>query len=239
MQKIRIQLLQAIAISLFCANMASAQRIDGTQEITLETVKKWSAPYRGWHYHPNHVIPPKPNIEDFGKVSKTDVPTIFQRPGDPKWYMSFIGFDGQGYQSFVAESDDLLNWGKIRLAMGYGNKGEFDYGGRVLGAYLYEDYGIKARRTLKKKDDKFWSLYGAYAKQGGYEIDPGYEGVASSKNGINWQRAKDQYILSIHEPDVGEWEKDCIYMPWLLEHEGLFYNFYNAKKCPNGSSKLV
>ncbi|MDD7983997.1 hypothetical protein PQO01_03405 [Lentisphaera marina] len=230
--KSRIQLLCSIFISLCFTNIASAQRIDGSQEISLETVKKWSAPYRGWHYHPHHVIPPEPNIKGFKKVNKTDVPTVFQLPDDPKWYMSFIGFDGKGYQSFIAESDDLLNWTQMRLAMGYGKKGEFDYGGRVLGAYLYEDYGINARRTLKKKDGKYWSLYGAYAKQGGYEIDPGYEGVASSKDGISWQRAKNQYILSIHEPDVGDWEKDCIYMPWLVEHEGLFYNFYNAKKMP-------
>ena len=200
--------------------------------IDSQTLQEWSAPFRGWHYHPDHVIPAKPDIKGFEDVISIDVPTVFKVPGDEKWYMTFIGFDGRGYQSFVAESDDLLHWDNMRLAMGFGKKGEFDYGGCVLGAYLYEDYGIKAPRLLKKKDGRYWSLYGAYAKQGGYEIDPGYEGVASSEDGMTWSRAKEQYILSIHEPDVGEWEKDCIYMPWLVEHEGQFYNFYNAKKMP-------
>ena len=200
--------------------------------LDVDTVKKWSEPYRGWHYHTDHVIPPKPGIEGFEDVDKVDVPTVFQLPGDPKWYMSFIGFDGRGYQSFVAESDDMVNWTNMRLAMGFGKEGEFDFGGRVIGAYLYESYDIKARRTLKRRDGKYLTLYGCYAEQGGYEIDPGYEGVASSADGVAWERAKDGYILSIHEPEVGEWEKDCIYQPWLVEHEGTFYNFYNAKRMP-------
>lgn len=104
--------------------------------IDAETVKKWSAPYRNWHYYPDHVIAPKPNIKGFEKVHKTDVPTVFQIPDDKKWYMTFIGFDGDGYQSFIAESDDLVNWSNMRLAMGYGPKNSFDYGGVVLGAYL-------------------------------------------------------------------------------------------------------
>ncbi len=196
----------------------------------MKTLAAWSAPYRGWHYYPEHVIPEQPEIRGHEDVIMTDAPTVYQRPGDPKWYMSFIGFNGQGYQSFVAESTDLVHWGSMRLAMGFGKEGEFDHGGCVIGAYLYESYDIKARRTLKKRDGKFWTLYGCYAKQGGYEVDPGYEGVASSEDGLTWQRAKEQYILSIHEPEVGSWEKACIYQPWLVEHEGRFYNFYNAKQ---------
>ena len=196
--------------------------------IDAKTIAKWSAPYRGWHYYPDHVIGPKPNVKGFEKVYKTDVPTVFQIPGDKKWYMTFIGYDGKGYQSFIAESDDLVNWGNMRLAMGYGLKGEFDYGGRVLGAYLYEDYGVKSRRTLKKKDGKYWSLYGAYPRQGGYELRPGYEGVASSVDGKVWTRAKDEPILSVHQEDCGQWERSCIYQPWLVEHKGKYYNLYNA-----------
>ena len=209
--------------AILAVPLAAAER-----ELDPGMLAKWSAPYRGWHYHPDHVIAAKPGIEGYGDVTMTDVPTVFQIPGDPKWYLSFIGFDGKGYQSFVAESEDLVNWGKPRLAMGYGPEGEFDHGGVVLGAYLYESYDIKAPRVLKKKDGKFWSLYGAYRNQGGYELRPGYEGVAVSDDGLRWRRAKDEPILSVHQDDCGEWEKDCIYQPWLVEHGGRYYNFYNA-----------
>lgn len=161
-------------------------------------------------------------------MHKVDVPTVYQLPGDQKWYMTFIGLDGKGYQSFVAESDHLTHWTNKRLAMGYGPKGGFDFGGVVLGAFLYRNYNIKAPRMLKKKDGKYWSLYGAYPRQGGYELRPGYEGVAASAGGLTRKRAKDEPILSVHQKDCAAWEKDCIYQPWLLEHKGKFYNYYNA-----------
>lgn len=54
--------------------------------------------------------------------------------------------------------------------------------------------------------------------------------MACSDDGISWRRAKDEPILSVHQADCGAWEKDCIYQPWLVEHEGRYYNFYNAAK---------
>ena len=107
--------------------------------------------------------------------------------------MSFVGFDGIGYQSFIAESSDLVLWTNLRLAMGYGDEGSFDHGGVVLGAYLYESYHIDAPRTMKrtKDDKKFLSLYGAYEKKNEYEADPGYQGLASSCDGKHWKKEKD------------------------------------------------
>jgi len=209
------------------AGIASAQSTDQSP-VTEKEADAWSAKFRGWRYWPDHVIPASPGVEGYQDVGATDCPCVYQLPGDPTWYMSYIGFDGKGYQSFVAQSDDLLHWKQLGLAMGYGPKGEFDYGGCTIGAFLYESYDIAAPRVLKKHQGKYWTLYGSYPRQGGYELRPGYEGVACSDDGLHWRRAKDSYILSVHEPDCGPWEKDCIYMPWLVEHNGLYYNFYNA-----------
>ncbi|KAL7466253.1 hypothetical protein ACHAXS_006541 [Conticribra weissflogii] len=182
--------------------------------ISAENIQVWSKKYRGWHYdvHPNHIIPPNPEIVAYeGKnITMTDVPTIFQVPGNNDlFYMSFVGFDGDGYQSFIAESSDLLVWNNIRLAMSYGEEGSFDHGGVVLGAYLYESYDIAAPRVLKRVGGKFFSLYGAYAKKGTYEPDPGFQGLASSEDGLVWKCEIDESILSIFSPGVvGKWEKD-------------------------------
>jgi predicted GH43/DUF377 family glycosyl hydrolase len=194
-----------------------------------ETFRRWSAPFRGWEYHPDPVIPadyPIPGAEDFHSY---DVPCVFQledRPG--VWYMSFIGFNRSGYNSFVVESDDLIHWKNPQLAMGFGPEGTFDHGGCVIGAYLYHSWDISAPRILRKLDGKYWTLYGCYPRQGGYELRPGYEGVAVSDDGIHWQRAADEPALSVYQNDCRAWEKDCIYQPWLVEHEGTYYNFYNA-----------
>jgi predicted GH43/DUF377 family glycosyl hydrolase len=224
-------LIVVFALMAGCSNRGEQQTgILAAPPVNIDesTVKKWSEPYRNWHYYPDHVIPAQPGIMGFEDVSKTDVATVFQIEGDPLWYMSFIGFDGNGYQSFIAESEDLVHWENMRLAMGYGPEGEFDYGGVVLGAYLYEDYDIRAPRTLKKKEGKYYSLYGAYPRRGGYELRPGYEGLACSRDGLVWERAKEEPILSVFQEECGEWEKDCIYQPWLVEHEGSYYNLYNA-----------
>jgi hypothetical protein len=142
--------------------------------------------------------------------------------------MSFIAFNGKGYSSFVAGSGDLVHWTNARLAMGFGREGEFDYGGRAIGAYLYESYDIRSPRILKKWQGKYWTLYGCYAKQGRYEIPPGYEGVASSDDGFTWQRAKTEPVLSVYDKSAGWWEKGNIFQPWVVEHRGTFYSFYNA-----------
>ena len=199
-----------------------------TDDIDRATLDQWSAPYRGWHYWPEHVVPSVPEIAGATNILGTDVPTVYQIPGDPKFHLSFVTFDGHGYQSYVADSDDLVHWGNYQLAMGFGPTNEFDHGGRVIGAFLYDSYDIQAPRLLKKRDGKYWTLYGAYPRQGGYELRPGSEGVASSEDVLHWQRAKDQPVLSVHDADCGPWEKDCIYQPWLVEHEGRFLDFYNA-----------
>jgi hypothetical protein len=204
--------------------------------IDAATVAQWSSPYRNWHYQPNHVIPIDPKIPGYEGFKNPDVPTVYQLPGDSKWYMSFLAFNGSGYNSFVAESTDLLHWTNPRQAVGFGQSGQFDYGGCVVGAYLYQSYDVNAPRLLKPLQNKFWTLYGAYPRQGGYELGPGYEGVAASDAGLAWQRAKDTPILSVYDSGRGEWEKSDIYQPWLVEHNGAYYNFYNAA---NGATEQI
>lgn len=205
-------------------NLISSDRYS----IDSETVSNWSAPFRNWTYWPTHVIPNSPPLPGATNILGTDVPTVFQIPGNDKWYMSFVAFDGKGYQTYIAESTNLIDWGNYRLALGYGPVNEFDHGGCILGGFLLESYDLKAPRVLKKRGGKFWSLYGAYARQGGYEQHPDGEGLAVSDDGLHWRRALTTPVISIHDPDVGEWESDRIYQPWLLEYHGRFFDFYNA-----------
>lgn len=221
--------------SLFALLLVSAADPVAAAEIDADTLDRWAAPFRGWHYHPDHVIPAQPKIPGHEAFHSTDVPCVYQLPDQPdRWFMSFIAFNGHGYNSFVAESTNLVQWTQPRLAMGFGPTNEFDFGGCVIGAYLYESYDLKAPRWLKRRDGRFWSLYGCYPRQGGYELRPGYEGVACSDDGLGWRRAKGTPILSVHDPGCGDWEKDCIYQPWLVEDRGRFWNFYNAA---NGDSE--
>ncbi|MDR3193700.1 MAG: hypothetical protein LBT76_00230 [Tannerella sp.] len=206
---------------------------ESTAPLGEEILGRWSAPFRGWNYHPDPVIPadyPIPGAEGFHNY---DVPCVFQLEDKPDvWYMSFIGFNQSGYNSFVVESEDLIHWKNPQLAMGFGPEGQFDHGGCVIGAYLYRSWDIRAPRMLRKQDGMYWTLYGCYPRQGGYELRPGYEGVAASEDGLHWKRASDEPILSVYQKDCRTWEADCIYQPWLVEHEGTYHNFYNAAAGP-------
>jgi hypothetical protein len=223
-QSRKLTSLATITVVLIAGGLPAAT----ARAIDAQTVAQWSAPYRNWHYQPNHVVPADPKIPGYESFKNPDVPTVYQLPGDSKWYMSFVAFNGNGYNSFVVESADLVHWTNPRLAMGFGQPGQFDYGGCVVGAYLYESNDIQGSRRLKTCQGKYWTLYGAYPQPRGYEIGPGYEGVASCDDGLAWQRAKDTPILSVYDSGRGFWEKDCIYQPWLVEHNGTYYNFYNA-----------
>ncbi len=59
---------------------------------------------------------------------------------------------------------------------------------------------------MKKRDGKYWTLYGCYPKQGGYEIDPGYEGVGASEDGMTWKRRqRDRHLAG---PSIGGVKKN-------------------------------
>jgi hypothetical protein len=226
--KICIGLLLALVLLLAVVPIKAAET-DAFTPIDPATIGQWSAPYRNWHYQEDHIIPSQPDIPGYEVFHSPDAPCVYQLPGQPdKWFMSFIAFNGRGYNSFVVESTDLVHWTHPQHAMGFGPPDTFDHGGSVIGAFLYKSYNLKSPRVLKQRDGKYWSLYGCYPKQGGYELRPGYEGMAYSEDGLTWKRAKDIPILSVHDADCEIWEKDCIYQPWLVEYKGRFFNFYNA-----------
>ena len=64
---------------------ATAPARPQAQSIDQATLDQWSAKFRNWHYWPGHVIGPSPKIEGFDNILGTDVPTVYQIPGDPKW----------------------------------------------------------------------------------------------------------------------------------------------------------
>ncbi|MFH1744289.1 MAG: hypothetical protein ABIH23_35250 [bacterium] len=212
----------------FCLYTGFSQEdSENMSKISSEILDEWSAPYRDWYYYPDYVIPPNPE-EGLG-FTKTDTPLVWRL--GRQWQMWYTGFDGNGYQTALAVSDDLIHWEPKGLVMGYGKPGAFDYGGVTFGGLLMESYDVRAQRRPRKWNDKYWVLYGCYPRQGGYELRPGAEGAAWSEDGVTWHRLSDDTpILSIDGAE--EWEKDCIYQPWLLEHDGKFWDFYNAA---NGS----
>ena len=170
---------------------------------------------------------------------KIDCPTVF-REGD-KWLMTYVvyngkdGLDGRGYETWLAESDDLLHWTTKGRLLSYKDSG-WDMNQRGGFPALIDwtwggGYGIS---SYKKN---YWMTYiGGHGT--GYEAvrEPLHIGMAWTKGDVSeaheWQSG-DSPLLSINDKDAQWWEK-------LTEYKSTIYNdpqktlgkrfimFYNA-----------
>lgn len=109
-----------------------------------------------------------------------DVPFVFHHNG--KFHMMYVGFDGDGYQTALAVSDDLLHWEHkgVILPRGVG----WDSVG-AAGTWILKNDELFDLPTLKKVDGKYWLVYHSYPQKG-YEAGPAEIGprcitVASSR----------------------------------------------------------
>ncbi|PHN00911.1 glycosylase [Flavilitoribacter nigricans DSM 23189 = NBRC 102662] len=166
---------------------------------------------------------------DSGKM--VDSPTVFRKNG--QWYMSYIVFDGQGYETWLAESQDLLQWRTIGRLLtfsqntwdanqkaGYMALVDIDWGG------TYKMYG---------HDGKLWMSYLGGATEG-YEKGTLGVGMAFYDPLIKseqWSRLADPVLLP-GDKDARWFETDKIYKSSVIhdreEVTGYpFLMYYNAK----------
>ncbi len=153
-----------------------------------------------------------------------DCPFVFEHRG--QFYLMFIGFDGKGYQTALARSADLLHWEKLGLMLRRGEGNPWD-AANAAGTWLLCENDLERPRTLKKWQGKYWLAYHSYPGEG-YETGPARMGLAWSEDEdlLTWHRLP-QPILT--PEDGADWERGGLYKECLLEHDGLFYLFYNAK----------
>ena len=155
-----------------------------------------------------------------------DCPFVFYHRG--KFHMLHIGFDGVGYQTGLAESDDLVNWTRkgVILARNERDSG-WDNVGQAGTWILKESNELRGLPTLRKVDNKYWMIYHSYPGTG-YEAGPAEMGLAWTEDEelLEWHRLP-QPIFSWR--DGKAWERGGLYKACLIEVDGVYYAFYNAK----------
>lgn len=160
-----------------------------------------------------------------------DSPTIFRE--DDRWHMTYIVFDGQGYETWLAESEDLLQWeskGKIlsftkdtwdaNQKAGYVSLVDYDWGG---------DYGVS------KYKDKYWMTY-LGGNTTGYEAGVLKIGLANTFDLTKVQpwNTNNEPVLSPEDVNTRWFENKTIYKSLVIKdslaHTGHEYvMYYNAK----------
>ena len=170
---------------------------------------------------------------------KIDCPTVF-REGD-KWLMTYVvyngkgGNDGRGYETWLAESDDLLHWETKGRILSYKDDG-WDMNQRG-GFPALIDWTWDGSYGISKYKKSYWMTY-----IGGHGT--GYEAVREPLNiGMAWTNgditqahewlSADKPLLSIDDKDVQWWEKLVQYKSTIYDDPQKtlgkrFVMFYNA-----------
>ena len=153
-----------------------------------------------------------------------DCPTVFSHNG--RFYMLFIGFDGIGYQTGLAVSDDLLHWEKQCVLFRRDSNADWDKVGQA-GVWILHDDDLYSGNPLIKVDGKYWIFYHSYP-EAGYETGP-------AKIGAAW--CEDESLLDWHflpEPlylpgEADAWDGGGLYKCCVVRLGGKWHMYYNAK----------
>ena len=170
---------------------------------------------------------------------KYDCPTVFQENG--KWYMTYVvyngkdGLDGRGYETWLAESEDLLSWTTLGRLLSYKADG-WDMNQRG-GFPSLIDWTWDGSYQMETYKGRHWMTY-----IGGHGT--GYEAVREPLNiGMAWTEAditkahewqsSDKPLLSIGDKDAQWWEKLVQYKSTVYDDPRKtlgkrFVMFYNA-----------
>ena len=166
------------------------------------------------------VIAPSKEPESFDGQG-ADAPFVF-REGD-SLYMTYIGFDGQGYQTGLASSSNLLDWKKEGVIIRRDPDNPISRY-NVAMTWILRENGVFSSGALKKVDGRFLGIYHAYPKPG-YEEGPAVIGLCWSKDLRTWELE-----APFLRPENGQpWEQGGLYKACILESQGTYYVYYNAK----------
>jgi predicted GH43/DUF377 family glycosyl hydrolase len=153
--------------------------------------------------------------------------------------MTYIVFDGKGYETWLAQSDNLLNWETKGRLMSF-TQNTWD-ANQKAGYIALQDFNWGGSYEVQKFDEKYWMSYLGGSSQG-YEAGKLGIGIAFSdelNEAVEWQRLP-QPVISVHDKDVRWYDSETIYKSSVIwdtkkatGHQ--FVMFYNAK----GSNKTA
>ncbi len=160
-----------------------------------------------------------------------DCPSVFMHNG--KWYMMYICMNKVGYETHLAESDDLLHWKPLGKILPF-RKGTWD-ANQAAGYIALQDHEWKGSWKLRQYDRKYWLSYLGGALEG-YETDPLSIGMAWTSDPAvpgPWTRLNEP-VLTRDQSDCRYWEKLTQYKSNVIYDDSKslgwpFVMYYNGK----------
>lgn len=224
--KIERKRLVLLSLLIFGGITAFAQKI--SKNVMQKIYDEVKTPYKY-----GMVVAPKDNYHQI------DCPMVYREGG--KWYMTYVvyngkdGTDGRGYETWLATSDDLLQWKTLGRLLCYADKG-WDMNQRA-GYPALIDWTWNGSYEMAKYKGRHWMSY--FGGEGtGYEAirKPLNMGMASTKGDITkahpWETSPSP-VLSINDKSAQWWEKLTHYKSTVYWDKNKtlgkpFVMFYNA-----------
>lgn len=224
--KIERKRLVLLSLLVFGGITAFAQKI--SKNVMQKIYDEVKTPYKY-----GMVVAPGDNYHQI------DCPMVY-REGN-RWFMTYVvyngkdGTDGRGYETWLATSDDLLQWKTLGRLLCYADKG-WDMNQRA-GYPALIDWTWNGSYEMAKYKGRHWMSY--FGGEGtGYEAirKPLNMGMASTKGDITqahpWETSPSP-VLSINDKSAQWWEKLTHYKSTVYWDKNKtlgkpFVMFYNA-----------
>lgn len=163
---------------------------------------------------------------------KVDCPSVFRK--NDKWYMTYIVFDGRGYETSLATSKDLLHWNELGRILSFSDSTDWDKNQKA--AYIaLQDCKWGGTYALQMFQNKYWLSYIGGADRG-YEAGALAIGIAHTTSDPSkpheWQRDR-QPVLTATDQDVRWWENKKLFKSTIIWDKNRttgypFVMYYNA-----------
>ncbi len=164
---------------------------------------------------------------------KMDCPSVFRKDG--LWYMTYLVYDGRGYETWLAVSKDLIRWDQVGTIMSFSDSTDWD-DDQKAGYIALQETEWEGDYRWQEYDGRYWmSYFGGSSK--GYEAGILSIGIAYSEEdptkGNEWERLGSP-VLTPKDEDVRWWENSTMYKSSVIwdreKNTGHpFVMYYNAR----------
>lgn len=223
MCKISLTILLTVCSAFFMMAGNKPKPVKVPENVMQQVYKEIQTPYK----YGLVMVPPN-------NSKKMDCPSIFRKDGN--WVMTYLIYDGRGYETWLAVSYDLLHWeNKGRIMSFSTDSTRWDWNQKA-GYVSLQDYKWSGSYKLKPFDGKYWMSYiGGNTK--GYEAGVLSIGMAyTDQNPVTVHEWKylDKPVLAPTDKGVRWWENSTQYKSTVIQDKDKltghsFVMYYNAR----------
>ena len=175
------------------------------------------------------------------KSKMVDSPSVFRHKD--AWYMTYIVFDGRGYETWIAKSNDLLKWTTQGKIMSFTDN-TWDTSQKA-GYIALQDYTWGGSYEIEQYRDKYWMSY-LGGESRGYEAGILGIGIAHTDDLVaakEWQRLESPVMLP-GDADARWYDNATIYKSSIIHDHNKtlgypFVMYYNAKSKEHNDAERI